>query len=208
MRTIKDIITDPIWKDLSESEITQLVNVISIGTSEDLPTLISLLGKVLAGRNISPSHRKLIEKYLHYPDDPMVSAVSLKVLCREWGLTLNYLELIKKFIRGIGWDVSDEVRFHAINIAGEYLREAFDKELLQLLLFTYQLEEHTDTIRVTREDAHIFLQGCAYEALARASGKDWDEIPSVDDIEEYISQQQFTYLDNEVVEKARKLISG
>lgn len=206
MRSIKELITSPIGEEFSDSEIAHLVKVIQDsrpGSPDNLSVLISLLGTATIA---TEEYRKLVEKYLYYPSDPWVSAMSLKVLCNAWGLTADYLSEVKQFIIGVKWDVSDETRLIAISIAGSYLRKAFDKELLQLLLLIYEDIGQTEAIHETTDDARSFLQGCAYEALARAAGKDWDEIPSVDEIQEYVENKQYYLLDSEVVQKAHKLI--
>jgi len=71
------------------------------------------------------------------------------------------------FIHAQPWDEQGQVRLLALRLAGEYLREGSDRDLLELLLGVFRDPEEE---RSARE--------AAYRALARAVGRDHDELPS------------------------------
>lgn len=164
---------------LSDEEFSYLVERLKKYESEtdsDIYSLIYAIGK--ADLNQEPpcsnprglQHRKLIEGFLYYPKDPMVSSRALAVLCRFWELTGDYLEIIRDFLVGINWDEGEEVQLTAISVAGEYLhdyqvRGEIEIEMIQLIAAIAEDETKNEGIREM-----------AYQALARASGASWEEI--------------------------------
>src|SRR5437868_5777180 len=98
VRSIQELIDDPRWEDFSSNDIVHLVQIIQDsrpGNPNNLSAAIFLLGKVA-----TQEYRELIEKFLYYPKMPWISAEALKVLCRDWGLTKEYLREVKLFIKG------------------------------------------------------------------------------------------------------------
>ena len=100
-------------------------------------------------------------------EDPRLVRAMLKVLCEEWGMAEESPGLFVGFIHAQPWDEQGQVRLLALRLAGEYLREGSDRDLLELLLGVFRDPEEE---RSARE--------AAYRALARAVGRDHDELPS------------------------------
>lgn len=75
----------------------------------------------IAGRRLRRPDPELVEPYLERSDDPMLVRLALQILCNTWGLTDRYLEEVRRFVSGVGWD-DGSVRLAAIAIAGRYLR--------------------------------------------------------------------------------------
>lgn len=189
--------------ELTQEEFNQIVEAARDGPyDENLYVLIHILGKVGFGEEL----REIVEKFLYYPDDPAVSEQALKALCEEWGLTSKYLEQIKNFIRGESWDVNENVRMLAISIAGEYIKETSDKELLMLLLDVFENLGTSNSLREFREYSRDLIQGCAYFAILIAMGKDWDELPDQEETDLLIRQNRLSELDQEALAKAYRMI--
>ena len=112
----------------------------------------------------SPEHTKIIIKFLHCPEDPMLSALALKILCIYWQLSENYLNEIKQFINGVEWDELDDIRTSALRCGGEYLKTNDDDELLKLIYDVF-INEIEDSV----------IQESAYSALAMATGQTQEE---------------------------------
>src|SRR5258708_2945882 len=81
---------------------------------DDLYTVLHILGRAM----YRPA-RPLIERYLEYPTDPMISALSLQILCQFWGDTSRYLAFVERYSRGVAWDRADVLRLKAVTLAGE-----------------------------------------------------------------------------------------
>lgn len=153
------------WSKLSDQELAQVVHRIRNHQSDKVQTLYTLLH--ILGRSEAIEHHALMETFLYYPEEPMITRIALKSLCNDFGLTKNYLDLLKKFILGVDWDEEDDVRLIAISIAGTYINETGDTTLLPLLLAIYENENEDNSFR-----------NVAYEALARATGIKSIDLPS------------------------------
>jgi hypothetical protein len=192
------------WEDLSEEEISYVVNRIKNNQGEDdvdLSWSIDILGRTNAVQ-----YRDLVEEYLYYPDEEFVAASALRALCRM-DLAGEYLDKIKLFIGGAYWDETEDVRLIAISRAGEYLRDHFDKELLILLLDFFEKLGETESIIEMDKGDRPFLKTCAYHALARAMGQDWFEIQDQDDVEKMIKEKKFDQIDLTVIQKAHQMLN-
>jgi hypothetical protein len=97
----------------------------------------------------------------------MLARLALQILCDFWGLTDDYIGRVVEFVHGVPWDTEDDVRLLAISIAGDYLRERSDNDILATLLRIYHDPDERQIIRET-----------AYRAVARAMGSDWQDLPS------------------------------
>lgn len=148
---------------VSRAEIDAVAAELEKPELEADPHLLLLtLGRALATR-----HRELVESFLVSPEDPMLARAALEVLCDDWDMASQYLTYVAAFIEGVEWDEEGEVRGMAFSRAGEYLRDQDNPELLRLLLRAFDDPD---------EDPHF--RGDAYFALARAVGRDWDDLPS------------------------------
>lgn len=166
---------------LTDEELKYVVQRIKTSTPDNedpnLYTLLHILGKAgltptdtkRTGVAVSEviRHRKLIEKFLYYPTDPMISKIALQTLGDHWGFYKDYLSQIKEFVKGVEWDKDEDVRIIAISSAGAFLRETTDKdkELVQLLV----------NILISDQKEEI-MRDCAYYALAYAAGQEWSDI--------------------------------
>lgn len=120
----------------------------------------------VVGRSFATEHRSLVEGFLRADWDPMLARLSLQILCSFWGDTPRYLDIVREALRGIPWDVDDDVKQIAISISGEHLRGHKDLRLLGELFEIFSNENEERTIR----------EG-AYLALARANGREWKDVP-------------------------------
>lgn len=192
------------WGTLSDEEFSFISQKIKKNTFEDNDEILKLL--YIVGHSGAEEHRSFVEKFLFYRSDTLVCRQALKTLCMCWHLTADYLDAIKMYLRGVEWDESDEVRLSSMNIAGEFLRKKIDPELLQLLIQIFEHLGETSDLYESRDYARNFVKSCAYEAIARAMGKDHNEFPENDEIEELIETGQLSFLDLDMVEKARLIV--
>jgi hypothetical protein len=153
---------------------------------DDLYTLIYILGRSEAWQ-----YRKLVEKFLYYPEESMISRIALKTLCDYWGYTKDYLNVLKSFIKGVEWDEYELIRIVAIRIAEEYIRETHDTCHLKLLLEIFENEKEDEVIRIG-----------AYEAIARAVGRDWNDLPSVREMATLSDE----FIDKSVISQAYQML--
>jgi hypothetical protein len=158
---------DLLWRsesgEISPSEVAEVAATLAASeASEDAYTLLLILGKSGAVQ-----HRSVVERWLPCLEDPMMARLALQVLCNYWDETPRYLPWVLKGLRRLSWDTEDVVRLAAISIAGEYLRNGQDQELLRLLMDTFESLGERLTVREA-----------AYSALCRAAGRSWRDIPS------------------------------
>lgn len=127
------------------------------------------INRVFIGKSNSIEHRSLVESFLESSDYPMLARLALEILCDWWGLREQHQTQLLRFVKGVDWDLDDGgfVRLVAISQSGDYLRHRSDPHLDRALLDLYDDEYASD----------VFLKGVAYAALARATGKAWNEIP-------------------------------
>lgn len=147
---------------ISDLEVARVAN--ALGSQEaghDEYTLIHVLGCAGAVR-----YEALIAEYLECRDDPMLAQIALQTLCLFWGKSRTYRDHVERFALGNAWDEDEDVRLLAITIVGEMLREEFDASLLQLLMRIFSDVRQSE-----------FARQSAYFAIARASGKEWSELP-------------------------------
>ncbi len=150
------------WGTVSRQEIDEVVReLLDPRRKADRYTLLHILGK-----GGSPAFRAIVEPFLDWKEDPMLARLALQILCNYWDLTDQYIERVRQFVRGVAWDVDEDVRLAAISVAGEYLRTGSAPEILSDLL---RILENSDERAIIRE--------AAYTALARAVGRDWAELP-------------------------------
>lgn len=115
---------------ISSAELTEIIKRIEHPANDnELYTLLHILG-----RNGNSSYRKLVERFLYYPSNPMITRIALKTLCSYFELTKYYLKELKMFMRGVEWDDAEQISSMAISIAGFYIRETGDKSILRILL--------------------------------------------------------------------------
>jgi hypothetical protein len=147
-------------------------------TSDDLHRVVAMLREErpgvdhylllhIIGRSGDRSQRPLVEKYLHRPEDPMLSRLAVQILCGYWNETERYIDRVIEFVDGVNWDEDDDVRLVAISNGGEYLRAHSHPVLLRRLI---------DIVRDRNE--RPIVRTAAYFALSRAVGRDWKELPS------------------------------
>lgn len=181
MRNLDDLLDEAKTGTLTEEELSYIAGKIKkhnpdCDDDDDLYTLIYALGIAdcidtpdnIYAQPRGTKYRKLVEDFLYYPNDPSIASIALKTLCDYWGYTKDYLNEIKKFIKGVDWDKDGDVTLTAISIAGEYLRtaEKKDKELFQLLINIWE--------KYSKKDMADVMAESAYEALARAAGQEWN----------------------------------
>ena len=102
-------------------------------------------------------YRKLIESFLDYRGESFVAARALGVLFQDFGLTSEYLDVVKKGIKGADWDDFCDFQSKAIRCAGQYLSDKYDRELLQLLVERFE-----------EIDEEPFIRALSLESIALA----------------------------------------
>jgi hypothetical protein len=178
VKSIDELLEKAKWDKLSKSELDEIVKRIrqfKEGDDDDLYSLLYALG-----RSGASEYRNLVEKFLIYPADSMISRIALRTLCTYWDLVPYYIEIVKNFIKGVDWD-DDQVRIAAISIAGEYVRSTNDKECLKLLLEIF--EQYKLIYEKDSDMEDDFMCGCLFEAIARGIGVNYDELPPVNALE-------------------------
>lgn len=188
MRNLDAILEKAKWKKISNEELNEVVKRIERNNEEnvhDLYTLIHILG-----RSGFKQHKKLIEFFLYYPDEPMISSIALTTLCDYWNLTDDYKDYLFKFLKGVQWDEEDQIKITSIGIAGEFARKTQDKQCLKHLLAIF------------KNDHNIILRSCAYSAILRAMGFEWNFIPPPSQMANHLEQ----YIDEAILSKAYLMV--
>ena len=163
MRVYDELLERAKWGKLTGQELASVADALREGSPEaDRYTLLHILGRAGA-----LSYRPLVERHLHSPDDPMLARLALQILLRYWNEAARYQDRLLAFVRGVDWDEEEDVRLAAISLAGEYLRDAENPQLLAELVGI--LEDRAER-QVVRE--------AAYLALPVAAGRTPDELPS------------------------------
>jgi hypothetical protein len=147
---------------LSAHELDQVVAAIKDpDVAGDRYTLLHIIG-----RSMDSSYENLVASYLDYREDPMLARLALQILGSYWGKIPQYMDYVRRFLRGVDWDTDGDVRQIAISIAGEFLRKTWNEGLFH------------DLLDIAINEANFpEMRRFAIEALARAMGDDWDEIP-------------------------------
>jgi hypothetical protein len=114
------------------------------------------------------SHRHIVEPFLAGPD-PGSAEGALFVLCRQWGLTGQYIEPILTFMRAVPWD--DELRIvqdRAFTCANDYLIEYPEPKLLRELIRIAEAADSDENERAR-----------AYNVLANLTGESFTDPASI-----------------------------
>jgi hypothetical protein len=157
----QDLLHRAHWGKLSKRELDRIVAELRRPRpSTDRYTLLQIIGESRDKR-----YRELVEDYLHNSDDVMLAKLALQTLCVTWGETGRYCDVVLQFLRGVDWDVlrGGHVILIAISIAGEYLRNARNSELLEELIDIYEKEDSV-------------FHDAAFVALGRSLGYTWPKL--------------------------------
>lgn len=139
---------------LSAQDVSQVVSALESGSGADTYRLLYVIGR--AGFR---EHEDVVARFLDYTVDPQVVALSIHILCTQWGLGSGYRDRLEYFLGGVEWDIFDEARHAAISSSGEYLKSEGDCGLFGALL------------RIARDDESDLSRRFAVESLARALGE-------------------------------------
>jgi hypothetical protein len=209
MHNLRDLLDEAKCGKLTSEEIlyvAEKVKAANPGDNTDLYRLLFILG--LSG---AMQYRELVESYLYYPADPMVSGMALKVLFRYWRSDAQrYLPTLKAFIKGVSWDDDDDLRLAAVHCTSNFLKKTPEKELFQLLLDLYETSNAT-LLKTTRgeqsgerTDAKFWLD-VSFTELARAVGKGWEDLSGKPGEPVTPLSEEFML---EVVAKAKQIIKN
>ncbi|CDZ81090.1 hypothetical protein BN1013_01618 [Candidatus Rubidus massiliensis] len=207
----KQIRTDPYelsyaarWETLTQEEEDYVVDKLChFKDGDEELHLISWI--FIIGQLNKKEYVDEIAKFLYYKNLPYPSGEAIKVLYK-WGYIENYLYELEQFLIGVEWDDFDEIRLKAIEVAGEYLRHKFNKNILALLYEIYFSYGESELINLCMPKIS-FIKACAYQSLAYAMGQDWNTIPDNDDLESYFEENDTKTLSNAYLEKARQLLT-
>ncbi|MEO3865083.1 HEAT repeat domain-containing protein [Rheinheimera fenheensis] len=187
MNTPKEILEKAKWGKLSNDEVNWLGTAISTSNDIDLYTLIHAIGKAELKQ-----YKGELESFLDYPNDPLISAITVRVLCGFWGLTDQYIDTIVKLLKGVDWDEDEDVKLEALSIIGNYLIKNRSPKIIKLILEIFENEENFNAVR-----------SAAYCSLGRAFGKSWDELPAAS------KPMNFdTDVDSSIIEQAKGIVSS
>jgi hypothetical protein len=178
MHDVDDLLDEAKCGKLTSEEILYVGEQVKASRPGDNTDLYGLL--FILGLSEATQYRELVEGFLYYPTDPMVSGMTLKVLFRYWGNDVQrYLNELKAFIKGVPWDESENLRLAAVQCTGDFLKETPEKELFQILLDLYEtsndifVQAGRDKTSESRR-AKFWLE-VAFTQLARSVGK-WDQL--------------------------------
>lgn len=114
---------------VTDEEFRAVTARLAAKPSRDAGRLLYVLG-----RSDMRESEELIAAYLEYPEDPDAAAVALSILCTQWGLTWKYRQHLLDALRGLDWDVDEDVRLRAISAAEVHLGESRDCDVSAELL--------------------------------------------------------------------------
>ena len=163
-------------KRLTAAEVRGVVELLE-SASEETGLDDSYTCLLIVGRAGLTEQRRLVERYLE-TKDPLTVSLALEILCLQWQTTEDYLERALDFALGVSWDTDDDVRGMSLRVLGEYLRSSWsgavprscsDKQLKVLGLVLSVFDD---------DSLDPLVRQAAYNALCRAGGKEWEELPS------------------------------
>jgi hypothetical protein len=179
MAIMKEILEKAKWGDISNNEKKLVVEELKNINSDNLYTAVHIAGKAEMF-----DCEQYVANLLECKNNPMVSALSLRVLCSYWGKTETYLGFVKKFVLGVEWDVDDDVRIAAIGLSGEYLKTQKDIELYKALKEIFLDEEEFNAVR-----------SAAYSAIGRSFGYEYKDLPPANRFMDFNSDVDVTLID-------------
>jgi len=141
-------------------------------------------------------HRELIASFLNYQGESFVAASAIGVLFEDFGLTSEYLDVVKKAIKGSDWDDFCDFQSKGITCAGRYLNDKFDRDLLKLLV------ERFEDI-----DEHSFIRAEVLESIALAMGRSYLDTPPLGATTLSIEENRMDLLDPTIMEWAYKKLA-
>lgn len=169
---------------VTDHEVKTAVELIQSGSGELYENLLTI------GRGSEYSYRSVVERYLDYPQDPMVTRLAVQILCRYWGLTHEYVDRLEGFIKGVSWDDDGDIRTMAISCCDRLIAQPKYKNILKMIIDIFESSEETQVDRQA-----------AYEALAIAFGVNINDIPSPARFRLDLDVNQ------EIISKAKQLVS-
>ena len=181
MKNKEKLLEEAKWGKLNPEDLKLVIQTIQSskpGDDEDLYTWIHILGR---SRNVQ--YRKLVEYFLYYPSNPMISYIALKTLCNYWHFTKDYLKEIKSFIKGVDWDQDQDLHDLAISCAGSFLQNEEDKELLELIVEIVQ-----NFAALEKDSLDAVSWESAFTALVRAMGKEVKEVNGTEELKALLQQ--------------------
>ena len=176
------------WGTVSDAELTRVAErLASTDPGGDPYTLLHILGKAGAMK-----YRALVESFLQRRDDPMLARLALQILGGFWGETDRYVSTLVEFAQGVAWDTENDVRQIALSLLGGHIRKHGDIAAISVLLRVLD-DQAVDTI--VRDEA--------YFALARAMGKEWNELPPASRLLDWDSD-----IDESIILEARRRVAS
>lgn len=178
MHDVDDLLDEAKYGELTTEELIYVVEKIKASKPGDNTNLYGLL--LILEWAGATQYRELVEHFLYYPSNPMVSGMALKVFFKYWrDDAQRYLHEIKAFIKGVPWDNDDDLRLTAMHCTEKFKKKP-EKELFQLVLNLYETS-NTTLLKAGRKrtcertDAKFWLQ-VSFTQLAIAIGKGWNDL--------------------------------
>jgi len=157
LRCVDELLEEAKWGKLTQDELDYVVGRVKASLDREDPDLYTLIYTI--GKAEAIEHRKLIESFLYYPQNPNIAYIAFYALVNYMDLLGEYLKEVKIFMKGVEWDGLEMIRIPAISAAGRYLTGFDDKILLQGLIDIFSDTNEEEDIRIW-----------AYEALREAMG--------------------------------------
>lgn len=173
---------------ISDAELKEVVY--RINNLTDKPNLEVLLA--ILGETRKFEYKSVLEKFLVYPDDPMISRSVAIILFQDWGMADQYLPYIKEMMKGASWDCDEQVRLIALSVGGQLFRDIKDKEFLKILLDVFENKE-----------VDMITRGCAYREIAECVGVLPQNLPRLGVFSKHLEKR----VDKNVLARAYQLLN-
>jgi hypothetical protein len=156
LEKLKDILGRLPGGKISKHELECVAS--DLGNPDELYLRVSILAK-----SFDPKFIPIFEQLIFNTSDSDVAGVAIRALL-DFHDRIEYLPVLIEFIKGVSWDINDDLKFRSIQIAGLVVQHNKNAELILLLI--NQFENADDEI----------IKEAAHEALMAAADVDRTEV--------------------------------
>lgn len=172
---------------ISEAELKEVIyRIENLTDKPNLEVLLAILGET---RKFE--YKKILEKFLVYPEEPMISRSVAIILFQDWGIADQYSPYIKEMMKGASWDQDEQVRLIALRVGGQLFRDTKDKEFLKILIDVFE-----------NKVVDMITRGCAYAEIAECTGVLPQDLPGVGALSHHLEK----WVDENVLARAYQLL--